>query len=309
MRFESVYAMQHRKSIINLLVAVQLFTGASVMTQPTQQKIILLPVIANGWTAVGTDHRYQDRQLYEYIDGAGELYLSYGFKSLVNRKYARPGQPDITLDLFDMGSSRNAFGVFSQSREKIENDAGQGSEYAEGQMIFWKDRYYVSIMSQSETPEVKKAVFELAKKIADSVPDEGALPAILGHLPQNGLVPESVRYFRHHVWLNSHYFISDKNILHISEKTEAVLAKYGSGPKRTVLLLVEYPDEKEVSSAREDFTKNYLPDIAGRRALRIEDGSWTALGQYNLLLAVVFNAPTEKAAMQLIDNIVKDTKK
>jgi hypothetical protein len=301
--------MQHRKSIVNLLVAVQLFTGASVMAQPTQREVILLPAVANGWKAIPGDHRYQGRQLFDYIDGAGELYISYGFRSLVTRKYLRPGQPDITLDLFDMGSSRNAFGVFSQSREKIEKDAGQGSEYAEGQMIFWKDRYYVSIMGQKETPEVKKAIFELANKIADSVPNEGALPTILGLLPQNGLVPESIRYFRHHVWLNSHYFISDKNILHIGEKTEAVLAKYGRGPKRTVLLLVEYPEEKEVSSAREDFTKNYLPDIAGRRVLRIEDGSWTALGQYHQLLAVVFNAPTEKAALQLIDNIGKETKK
>ncbi|OHD62866.1 MAG: hypothetical protein A2176_06935 [Spirochaetes bacterium RBG_13_51_14] len=273
------------------------------MTQGHQRSVVA-PAEINGWKATG-ERKYRKRQLYDYIDGGAELYLSYGFNSLASRDYTRPGQPDITLDCFDMGSSHNAFGVFSQSREKIEKDAGQGSEYASGQMIFWKDRYYVSIMSQKETAESKRAVFALARSVADAIPNEGPLPAILNLLPKGELAPESVRYFRHHVWLNSHYYISDQNILRINEKTDAVLAKYGRGLRRTVLLLIEYPDDTEVRLAREDFTERYLPEIVGRRAVRIEDGTWTACDSNGRVFVAVFNASTEQAALRLIDAVRK----
>lgn len=279
------------------------------MDKPMQQESVMPPPEVNGWKAAPGDHLYQGRQLFDYIDGGGELYISYGFRSLVSRKYARSGRPDITLDLFDMGSSRNAFGVFSHTREKIEKDAGQGSEYSDGLMIFWKDRYYVSIMSQKETPEVKKSIFELAGKIARSIPNEGPLPPILDLLPRKGLVPESIRYFRHHVWLNSHYYIADRNILHIDDTTEAVLAKYGAGPKRTVLLLVEYPDEKAARLAHDDFTKTYLPELAGVGAVRIEDGTFTACRRRGRLVSAVFNAPSDASALQLIDEAEKAAEK
>jgi hypothetical protein len=271
--------------------------------------VIRLPDEARGWKAMDTDHRYKGQELYDYIDGGGELYLSYGFKLLVSRKYSKPGQPDIILDFFDMGSSRNAFGVFSQSREKIEKDAGQGSEYAAGQMIFWKDCYYISVMSQAETPESKKAVFELAHKVADMIPGEGQLPDIISRLPSRGLISESIRYFRHHAWLNSHYFIADQNILHIHEKTEAVLAKYGKGLSRIVLLLIEYPDEKEAGAAKKDFIKYYLPETAGGRSVRIEDGTFAACELSGALLIAVLNAPSERSALRLIDDVKTGRKK
>ncbi len=278
------------------------------MTQKNPEASRLAPAESNGWKAAAEDRLFQGRQLYEYIDGGAELYISYGFKYLFSRTYTRPGQPGITLDLFDMGRSQDAFGVFSQSREKIERDAGQGSEYAAGQMIFWKDRYYISIMGQGETVELKKAVFEMAGKISNDIPGEGPLPTIIERLPGKDLVPESVRYFHHYVWLNSHYYIADRNILRINKKTDAILAKYGRGMKRTVLLVVEYADEKEMELARADFMKHFLPDAAGRRAVRIEDGTWTACGSRGRHLAVVFSATAEAKALRLIDDALMDRK-
>lgn len=285
------------------LIAAHLSLGVVPVTGKTAVSGMVPPAEVNGWKPKSADRAFHGKQLYDYIDGGAELYLSYGFAGLLSRVYVRAGQPDITLDFFDMGSSPNAFGVFSQSREKIEKDAGQGSEYGAGQMTFWKDRYYVSIMGQDDTPEVKKAIFALAKRIADMIPGEGPLPAILDRLPGGGLVPESVRYFHHHAWLNSHYFIADKNILHINEKTEAVLAKYGRGMQRTVLLLVEYPNEKELRAALDEFTKQYLHGLGERGTVRIEDGRWTACRYSGRLLAVVFNAPDEADALRLIGGV------
>ena len=102
--------------------------------------------------------------LYDYINGGAELYLSYGFNKVINRTYLRPEQPDIVVDLFDMGTSQNAYGVFSHSMETVDAAYGQGSQYSEGLLLFWKDRYYVSIMSYPETTESKKALLALGQK-------------------------------------------------------------------------------------------------------------------------------------------------
>ncbi len=269
-----------------------------------------LPDELLGWRTVPDERVVYDREtLYDYIDGGAELYLSYGFHHLASCKYVQLDEPDIVVDLFDMGTSQNAFGVFSQSREVIEDTFGQGSQYTEGLLLFWKGRYYVSILASPETGRSKDAVFELARTIASAIPDEGPLPDVLARLPREGLVEESVRYFRHYIWLNSHYYVADENILHIDDTTHAVLAKYrrdgDRGTEAEILLVVRYPDEAAATSAHDEFVAQYLPERSGGPAVRIEDGTWTACRVSGDLVAVVFNAPTEEDAVSLIGAVLE----
>jgi hypothetical protein len=263
-----------------------------------------------GWASAGEDRIYTPDNLFEYIDGGAELYLSYGLSSVFTRKYTREGEPDIMLDLFDMGSSENAFGVFSHSREKIDSTFGQGSQYTKGLLLFWKDRFYASILSSPETKASKGAVFALGRQIEKLIPREGPLPEVLGYLPQDSLVAESVRYFHHYIWLNSYYFVSDENILHINENTEAVLAKYKGGDKRWFLVVVEYPSDMEARLAREDFAVRFLPETETEPVAQLEDSTWTGCRGTGSVLAVVFNAPTREIAVGLLDEVesIVDTK-
>ncbi len=263
---------------------------------------IRLPENVAGWTK-GEETVYTRETIYTYIDGGAELYLSYGFSSVLSRAYTRDGAPDIIVDVFDMTASKNAFGVFSHSRETIDDAFGQGSQYTKGLLLFWKDKYYVSILASPETEESKAAVFELARRIDEAIPAEGPLPGILDLLPTEALVEESIRYFHHHVWLNSHYFVADENILHIDDKTETVLAKYKTGNTRWFLLVVEYPGEPEAVVARSDFVKEYLPEMNQEPVVRIEDSTWTGCRLIGGVLAVVFNAPTKERAMGLLAKV------
>lgn len=58
------------------------------------------------------DRFYKQETLYEYVDGGAELYISYGFREGLKRKYSKPDQPDILIEIFDMGSSINTHGIF-----------------------------------------------------------------------------------------------------------------------------------------------------------------------------------------------------
>jgi hypothetical protein len=286
------------------MCCVFVITGVTLANAPLELSS-LLPSAVSGWKAVGKDAIYNRSTLFDYIDGGAELYLSYGFKDAINRRYTSEGKSDIVVDIFDMATAPNAFGVFSQSMETVDKHFGQGSQISKGLLIFWKDRFYVSIVAHPETDESKKAIHTLAALIDKTIEKEGPLPAILSLLPEKSLVKESIRYFRHHAWLNAHYFIADHNLLHINDTTEAVLAKHGEKNKRSLLLLVSYPDEQSAQLAYRDFVKSYLPNVSGTVPVKIEDGTWTAFRLSGNLFIAVFNAAQSVDALHLLDAVEK----
>jgi hypothetical protein len=77
------------------------------------------------WTATGQDGTYDGETIYDYIDGAGEVYRAYNMRGCLSRRYAAAGEPDIVLDIFDMGSSEDAFGVFTHDRDGSPADVGR----------------------------------------------------------------------------------------------------------------------------------------------------------------------------------------
>jgi hypothetical protein len=301
--------MKSAHCIAGLIVPMLLlFTNISP-NEAASGLALLLPDKIQGWMVSEQDHVYNPETLFDYINGGAELYLSYGFNEVLSRRYTKHEQPDIVVDIFDMGTSHNAYGTFSHSRETLDKTFGQGSEYTEGLLLFWKDRYYISILTFPETAESKEAIFQLAKKIEGAIPGEGSLPQILELLPQKSLVPQSIRYFHHYIWLNSYYYVADQNILHIDEKTDALLAKYGEQKKRSLLLLIQYQEEEAAAAALNDFVQNYMPDHSGEFVLQIEDGTWTACQMSGNFLMVVFNASTEEGALDLIEEVQKRIRK
>jgi hypothetical protein len=219
-----------------------------------------LPLEVKGWRRPAQPQSWDAKNLYEYLDGGAELYLSFGIQRVQAFFYAKGKDREIKVDLFDMGSSHNAFGIFSHGRERIENEVGQGSEYSAGLLTFWKDRYYVSVLGYPETAESREVVYALGRAVAALVPRTGPLPPIVGLLPRPDLLPASVRYFRHHVWLNTAIFVAHDNLLGIGKDTEAVLARYAPPGSKHVLVIVEYPNPKRAEAARQTFAARYLGD-------------------------------------------------
>ena len=261
-----------------------------------------LPDHMSGWTKNPDYKIFLPENLFEYIDGGAELYLSYGFKKCLSVTYHRQGHPDITADIFDMGLSTRAFGVFSHSRESQDHSIGQGSEYSEGLLIFWKGRYFVSIMAYPETGEVKEVIVRLANRISDWVQETGHPPVIITQLPSRGLIPESIRYFYHHIWLNSHYFISNDNILHIDQNSQAVLAKYRENGKKYLLLLVEYDNHKLAEHARNSFVEHFLSG-SPEAITPTDDNSWAGCRLDRTRLWVVLNAGEKKDVIDIFSGL------
>lgn len=257
-----------------------------------------VPSETHGWKAQDEVETYDRESIFDYIDGAGEVYLMYDFRRVMVFRFAKADQPNILAELFDMGSPQDAFGVFSHAREDEDQGIGQGSEYRGGLLCFWKSKFFVCISSERETPEAKKAVQDLAGKIAEKIKTTGARPELLDYLPSEGLESNTVRYFHKHTTLNYHYYTAGENILNLGPQTEAALATYQPG--ETYLLCVRYPDQEQAKEALNSFLTAYIPEAEESGIAEIEDGKWVAARQDYTFLVVVFDAPTKAYARDLI---------
>ncbi len=258
-------------------------------------QVVSLPSEAAGWKWDGKEMKYDSKTLFKYIDGAAELYLAYGFQNLRVRRFEKSTQPPLIVELYEMASSENAFGVFSFEHQDETVEIGQGSEFGGGLLRFWKGKYFVSIYAEGEGAEAESGILKMGRTVADSIPTTGPEPKLVGFIPGKnfGLVDQSVCYLKSHVLLNQRFFISHQNILTLNRDTGAVLAQYLRDKQKTQLLLIRYSNLKEAGEAYQSFMKAYLPDARGKDRLKTEEGKWTIAQQKNEFVIIVFGAPKE----------------
>jgi hypothetical protein len=263
---------------------------------------ISLPLEAAGWKWDGKDLNYNRRTIFDYIDGAGELYLAYNFQAVRVRRFEKPGQPSVIAELFDMGSSADAYGVFSYERQDEDAGIGQGSEFGGGLLRFWKGKFFVSVYAEGESPEVQSGILNVGREVSNSIKTTGSAPQLINALPvgKAGLVEKAVRYLHSHVLLNQRFFVANQNILRLTPKTDAVLAPYLRDGKKIHLLVIRYPTTQEAEEALQSFKKAYMPEAGEKESLQTEDKKWTGARRQREFVLIVFGAPRETDARELI---------
>jgi hypothetical protein len=295
--------------------AAALPVGISVPSADPPDPASLLPEQVLGYAPLEKDGVYSAETLHELIDGGAEVYLSFHVGRVVNRRYGKAGAPDILADLFDMGSSRDAFGAYHHDlRDGRDVSAGVESDMSGSSLAFWKDRYFVSIVALADTPDAQRAVQELGRAIAAKIGRTGAAPEILRLLPGDGLIKERISYFHDWTYLNTRHVIADENLLLLDGKSEGVLARYrddsgkgappGTGSRPSHLLLIaRYPSAERAKQALEKFQAGYLPGADRQGIARRSDGKWAAARTTGDLIVVVLDAAKKPDMGKLVSGI------
>lgn len=254
----------------------------------------ILPQEISGWKSSQEDRVYGRDNIFDYMDGAGEIYLAFDFRFVFVREYAKTEAPSIAVEIYQMSSSEDAFGVFTQDMDGDDVKLGQGAIYAAGLLRFWKDKIFVRILADKERPEAKSVVMKLGEMIVAATPQEGAQPGLISALPSEGLRPRSLRYFHSLVSLNSHYFLARENILNLSPETEAVLAHYEREKQRARLLLVAYPSAIQAEAANKQFSEIYFRERhqpEGKMQLKkLEDSKFSSVMRKGRFLILALEA-------------------
>ena len=259
---------------------------------------MLLPDRVSDWTRQDSSVIYDRETIFDYIDGAGEVYRSYAFRDVAVAHYTRSGSPGITVELFDMGTTDDAYGGFVHGREGEETGIGGGFEREGGVLCFWQDRFYVCVAAEQPAPHMEAAVEELARAIARNLPPPVTRPSIVDLLPPDGVVPFSDRFFHLHQSLNYHYYLQRENVLDLSTETDAVLARYAPGS--THLLIVRYESADAAADALGSFREQYLRSPE-RQTVVTERGTYVSSDVHDRYLAVVLDADSEMAADALLE--------
>lgn len=263
----------------------------------------LLPREIQDWEAEEKDHSYDPQTIFDYIDGAGEVYRSYNFRELLVRRFKKEGKPEIIIDFFDMASSKDAFGVFTHDLEGEDTGIGQGSTYKGGLLSFWKGPYFVSIYAEEETEETKEVLLNMGEAVASAIQEEGEKPDLIAVLPEEEVDVGKVHYFHNHMILNYHFYVADENILLLDQQTEAVLGRGTQEENEYILLVVRYPETQRAAQAYKSFTEVYMPDAVEPGLVQTEDRLWTAAEAKDDLIIIIFSAGSSTFAKEMIKKV------
>jgi hypothetical protein len=130
---------------------------------------------------------YSPENLWDYIDGAADSYLSYDFRDLHVAEY-RKGKQTIKAEVYRLSDHTMAFGIYSSERSPSFRFMNLGSQgyTQDGATNFFKGSYYVKIRTWSKKPSVLLSAGTLAAKIAASLEGETTMPSAISLFPSEG---------------------------------------------------------------------------------------------------------------------------
>jgi hypothetical protein len=258
----------------------------------------LLPAELETWEAPGPVVIFDRDSIFDYMNGAGEMYRAFDFRRLVVREYERSGssgQRRLVAELYDMGRSSDAYGIFTQDTDGQSAEVGRAAIYSAGLLRFWRGRWFVRLLEDQAEAGSRVELEAIGRRIAEQLPDRGEPPAILRVVEGEGLIGPETRYFHDQISLDVQYYLASDNILGLSRQTEAVLARYQQGEDKLRLLVVRYPKAAEAAAAFSEFQRAWFPETglrrSGRRVEALEDGRYVGAQRTGAWLLLVFESP------------------
>ena len=169
----------------------------------------------SGWALTEAPATYVPGTIFEYIDGAAESYLSYGFRELIVGNYKEVDSgATLTVEIYDMEDEVRAFGIYGAERYPESQFLAIGNQgyWEEGTLNFIVGGFYVKLLCFDCGKDAEKVLTSVAREVEKKVPDKGKLPPLLGLFSVEGLIPNSEKFllqnvlgydFLHHGYLAS----------------------------------------------------------------------------------------------------------
>jgi hypothetical protein len=280
--------------------------AAEGSSEVSKQLMALLPAKNEvpGWAMLQKPRSFKPENLWEFIDGAADGYLSYGFQEVASADYAQASMGhQAVIDIYWMKDPLNAFGIYSQERNPEYQFLKIGNEgYTGGTSLnFWSGPYYVKITTFTEEEELRQEMSKLATAIAGKVPAPGAEPLEASYFPKENQVPHTIVYL-------------SKDVLAQSYFRRGFEAKYKAAGKeyKMVLVILESPSAAQDGLAR---YRQYV-SVGGKVAKELKapgDGGFSGVdGFYGNMaairagrnIAVVLGVPSEDTGIKMIAELL-----
>ncbi|MFC1719246.1 DUF6599 family protein [Candidatus Poribacteria bacterium] len=210
-----------------------------------------------GWTLASPARTYDEKSIFDYINGAAELYFAYDFRAVAAAEY-QDGETSVIIDVYDMTTPAGAFGIYSLNRYPEANyvDIGNEGILTDTNLDFWKGQYFCKVYSFDMSEKYQRDVVNFGGRLASNIEEAGAEPSVIGILPKDGLMPKTVKSFSRKLGLDNIHYVSKENILNLSSETEGVVAEYQIDSAGFQFFVIEYPSLDAASSAFEAYSSH-----------------------------------------------------
>ena len=97
----------------------------------------------------GDPRRYDAETLFDFMNGAADLYFTYGFQSLTVGQYVDDQGRALQVEVYETASDADAYGLFTYNSYGQPLDLGVEGELEDGyRLAFWQGRRYVQIVAR-----------------------------------------------------------------------------------------------------------------------------------------------------------------
>lgn len=121
----------------------------------------------SGWQKTSETRTYVAKDLWQYIDGDAEQYISAGVVSTSTSDYKHQGQLEATVDVYTMGDAAGARKILETGQTngaKAMQLGDAGITYAQS-IVFRKGTALVRIVAYESTPDTQQALLALAQGV------------------------------------------------------------------------------------------------------------------------------------------------
>jgi hypothetical protein len=199
------------------------------------------PEIA-GWKQSGEIQTFSPKTLYEYINGAADLYLACDFEELKVIEYVNEKKASVIVEAYSHRTPRDAFGIYSQERLANGNFLKVGAQgYIDKNILnFVQGSYYIKINSFNTGAEDREVLQAIAKKVVENSGEKGDLPSLVSAFPPEGKKGNSEKYIT-------------RNFLGYTFFNSVYTADYELAGKAFKLFLIDAADKNECKSIMQKY--------------------------------------------------------
>ncbi len=218
-------------------------------------------------TTYNSETLYQDRFMFR--ETYPEIFRNYGFQRQAEVEYqsSKFGSVSyILLEIFDMGTPENAFGIYSVHSypqpkfEWIGCKALISGKY----LRFWKGKYYVQIEGYAIATGIREGMIALAQITAKRIQDPPQKVPLLELLPTQHIRGSEKLFYTN--WALREVYKAAPNIIpQLADKTIGVLAQYRDTRSKNsadsyIVFVIRFPNVADARSAYTQYSKALMSE-------------------------------------------------
>lgn len=255
----------------------------------------LFPEVS-GWKMKAEQRVYNASDLWELINGAADIFLSYYFQDLHIAEYTSKNKI-IRVELYRHQTTDDTYGIYTAERMPDYEQVQVGSQgyKSQGVLNFLTGTYYVKVMSAGVEEADESAIALIAEKVNAKLDQPVGLPELSKVFPEEGKVYLSDTYIA-------------QNFLGYSFFRNAFSVKYEK-PVQLQLFVIRLTGD-EIMKMLDQYIKTMKEEKVIRKEdlYRVEDmfNGPVFLKKKNDYLVGTVNTGDEGAAAGMIDSLIKN---